>query len=33
MRAVEFTIELKDEAVVPIPEEDAAALPKTGSHA
>ena len=30
MRAVEFTIELKGEAVVLIPEEVAAALPKTG---
>lgn len=30
MCAVEFTIELKGEPVVPIPEEVAAALPKTG---
>ncbi len=30
MRAVEFTIELKGESVVPIPEEVAAELPKTG---
>lgn len=30
MRAVEFTIELKGERVVPIPEEVAAELPKTG---
>ncbi len=30
MRAVEFTIELKGESVVPIPKEVAAELPKTG---
>jgi hypothetical protein len=30
MRAVEFTIGLKGESVMPIPEEVAAALPKTG---
>ena len=30
MRAVEFTIELKGESVVPIPAEVAAELPKTG---
>ena len=30
MHAVEFTIELKGESVVPIPEEVAAELPKTG---
>jgi hypothetical protein len=30
MRAVEFTIELKGESVVPIPQEVAAELPKTG---
>ena len=30
MRAVEFTIELKGESLVPLPEEVAAGLPKTG---
>jgi len=30
MRAVEFTIELKGEAVVPIPKEVAAGLPTSG---